>query len=241
MKPLIALLSVVALTTVAGTVPTSAEPLLGQVDTFEDGTTQGWTVNLVGTGIHPAPPGVVSGGQGGVDDNYLLLTALGGDRNGSRLAVANLDSRWTGDFIAAGITAIRMDVINLGNTDLYLRFGFEDPRGGPPENIAFTEHAFVAAGGGWQTIQFLTTAAALTAALGDIETAITTTTAVRLYHSREPNFPNPVFPIPSITTQLGVDNISAVLADVPEPATVSLWAAGAALVWVRRRRTRLHG
>jgi hypothetical protein len=62
-------------------------------DNFEDGTTQGWFV----PGDHPVPPtNILTGGPSGVGDNYLQVTALGGDGPGSRLSVQNF-SQWTGD------------------------------------------------------------------------------------------------------------------------------------------------
>jgi hypothetical protein len=221
---------------VAGAGHVSAAPLIGQVDTFEDGTTQGWSVNLLGGGFHPTPPSNQTGGQGGADDNYLVLQSIGGGGGGSKLSAANLDPRWTGDYLAAGVTAITMDVINLGQTDLFLRFGFEDPIPGPPANIAFTDAVFVPAGSGWMNIQFLVGPAHLTALIGTVEQALSNTTVVRLYHSDVPNFPNPVQPVPSISALLGVDNITAVGA-VPEPSTLALLGLAMATRLARRRRT----
>lgn len=211
----------------------SAAPMLGQMDTFQDGTTQGWAVSLLGA-PHPAPPSNVGGGQGGAADRYLLLQSVGGQGAGSKLSGANLDSRWTGDYTAAGVTAIRMDAINLGQTDLYLRFGFEDPIPGPPANIAFSDAIYLPAGSGWQTLRFHVRPGDLTAAIGSVATALANTTVVRLYHSPAPNFPNPVFQVPSIAAQLGVDNI----APVPEPATLGLLGLVLGGAAARRRRAR---
>src|SRR4051794_16073357 len=77
-----------------------AEPVVGQVDTFEDGTTQGWIVNLLGQGPPPAaalPTNVPTGGPGGSGDHFLELNSVGGQGAGSRLVALNLDARWTGD------------------------------------------------------------------------------------------------------------------------------------------------
>jgi hypothetical protein len=76
-----------------------ADPIVDQVDDFEDGTTQGWIVNLLG--MAPPPPGalpinVPTGGPGGLGDNFLRLASLGGNGPGSRLVVINLAPRWTG-------------------------------------------------------------------------------------------------------------------------------------------------
>jgi hypothetical protein len=210
----------------------SAAPMLGQVDTFQDGTTGGWTVALLGE-AHPLPPLNEGGGKEGPDDRYLLLTSHGAVGPGSKLSAANLEPRWTGNYLAAGITAITMDVINFGPTDLYLRFGFEDPTTGPPENIAFSDAAYLPAGSGWTRIQFLVGPSHLTAALGSVAAALSNTTAVRLYHSDIPNFPNPFQPVPAIMAQLGVDNIQATR--VPEPVTTTLFGLALAAVAARRR------
>jgi hypothetical protein len=221
-------------------------PIVGQVDTFEDGTTQGWLINLLG--MNPPPPealpaNISTGGPGGADDNYLQLTSLGGTGAGSRLSVLNLDARWTGDYLAAGINAITMDLINLGINDLALRLVFEDPTVGPPTNVAFsTDAVLLPAGGGWTRVTFLIDPGSLTAGLGDITAALTGTTAIRLYHSPTPNFPNPVFPIPAVVAQLGVDNIRA--AAVPEPVTFVLAGislAGLAAGAIRRRQSATIG
>jgi hypothetical protein len=231
-----ALVALLAVMSPAATAPVVAAPLIGQVGTFEDGTTQGWAVDLLGMGGHPTPPSNQTGGQGGADDNYLLLQSLGGSGAGSKLSAANFAPRWAGDYIAAGVTAISMDVNNLGQSDLFLRFGFEDPIPGPPTNIAFTDAVFVPAGAGWMNIQFLVGPAHLTALIGTVEQALANTTVVRLYHSDVPNFPNPVVSIPAISALLGVDNITAVGA-VPEPSTLALLGLAVATGLVRRRRT----
>src|SRR3954447_19404395 len=85
-------------------VPARADLTLGQTDTFEDRTTQGWTAGgiIPGTVVPVPPTNIPTGGPAGVDDNFLQLTALGGDGPGSRLSSFNL-SRWSGDYLAAGI------------------------------------------------------------------------------------------------------------------------------------------
>jgi len=174
---------------------------VGQQDTFEDGTTQGW---LVG--------GLASGGPAGAGDHYLLLTAAGSGAD-SRLATANM-TQWTGDFIAAGITGIRMDLKNLGSTDLALRLLFVDAT-----DEAFSTKAFkLPAGSDW-TPAFFSTAPSDLSALGSgsITAALHDTTELRLYHSLVPGFPGD-----PIEARLGVDNITA----TPEPTSVVLLGSG---------------
>ena len=119
-----------------------AQVVAGQVDTFEDGTTQSWRVNLIpGRPPHPAPPAnVATGGPAGTGDNFLRLTAVGGPGGsapapGSRLAATNFGGQWAGSYTAAGITHIRLDANNLGTSQLFLRLVFENPAldgSGPP-------------------------------------------------------------------------------------------------------------
>jgi hypothetical protein len=80
------------------------------VDTFEDGSDFGWHVG----GPSSYPPTVIdSGGPAGGGDGYLELTSVGGSGPGSRLVVI-AGAAWTGDYVAAGVTSIALDVINEG-------------------------------------------------------------------------------------------------------------------------------
>lgn len=205
---------------------------LGQVDTFESGTTEGWVINLLGGGSPPVaalPQNIADGGPAGSGDSFLRLTALGGSGGGSRLVAINVGA-WAGDYASAGVTGIRMSLRNPGATDLNLRLAFENPNGGPPTDLAVSTAGIVLpAGGGWTSALFPTTAAALTPLIGSAANALGTATALRLFHSPDPSFPGP-----ALTAVLDVDNIAA----VPEPATWAFWVCGALLLAARRLRTR---
>ncbi len=230
--PVVALLWLVCLPSV------SSALTIGLIDTFQDGTTQNWRINLLGDGAPPpaaVPVNIPNGGPAGAGDAFLQLTAVGGNSSGGRLTVLN-PAQWAGDYLGLDIHHIAMDVINLGTTDLHLRLEFEDPTIGPPENIAFSTDAIVVpAGAGWTHVVFPIAPQFLTAGLGSVETTLTQTTILRLYHSVLPNFPNPVFPIEAVVAQLGVDNIEAI---APEPATLLLFGAGLAAFGARRVRRR---
>jgi hypothetical protein len=207
----------IATLTCISTVSMTRAVSVGQVDTFEDGTTQNWVINLLNLGAPPAaalPVNIASGGPAGAEDNYLRLTAVGGGGAGGRLVVINFMGQWAGDYIAQGFNAIEMDVNNLGNSDLSLRLLFADPGAGPPANVAVSQVPIVVpAGSGWTSISFPIGPSHLLGLAGEVDEALRNTTELRLFHSADPTFPGP-----AIVAQLGVDNIRAV------PETGATWA-----------------
>jgi hypothetical protein len=223
---------VCVLAVVLGALPASAAPILiGQQDTFEDGTTQGWVVSLLGSPSPVPPVNVATGGPAGVDDNYLQLTSIGGGGAGSRLTVIN-PAQWAGDYLAGGVGSVSMDLLNLGATDLSLRLLFEDPAGGPPTNIAASTTPFVlGAGSGWVHATFGIAPADLTALMGDASAALSGATVIRLFHSDVIGFPG----LP-IVASLGVDNITAEA--IPEPASLVLFSVSLGMALARRRVAR---
>lgn len=199
----------------------------GQVDDFQDGTTQNWITNALGQGGGPPPVNIPNGGPAGSGDAYMQLTSLGGSGAGSRMVVIN-PVQWSGNYTAASVTLLTMNLNNLGQTDLFLRILFEDPFMGPPTNIACsTVPVVVPAGSGWTTAMFPVAAGDLTALLGDVGTVLANTTVLRIYHSVTTAFPGS-----PIEASLGVDNITA----VPEPASIAVIAVGLGTLLVRRRR-----
>lgn len=211
---------------VSASLPTSSAAIPIMPDTFEDGTTMGW---FVPDPTHPSPPtNIDTGGPAGAGDNYLQLTAIGGDGAASRLSVLN-SSQWAGDYLAAGITAIRMDVNNFGPDDVTLRLLFEDFAGpGPPVNLALTlASIFVPAGSGWMTVEFdLSLANLAVETFGSVIGALSNTDTLRIFHNPDPSFPGPGVGPPAVNVTLGVDNITAMTAAVPEPSTIVLVGIG---------------
>jgi hypothetical protein len=217
----------------------SAFPL-GNLDDFEDGTTQNWVVGLLGM-PHPAPPiNIANGGPDGDGDNYLRLTSVAGAAAGSRLVIINVD-QWAGDYTIPDDSPIDRYVIqgwvnNFINNDLFLRVLLENPMGGPPTDIAISEAVMVPAGGGWVPFEIPLGPDDLTVLLGSLDALLPNVTAIRLLHSQGGAFPGE-----PIVLEIGFDDLFAtgIIIDFPEPGTLGLFLiALAALGALRRQRWR---
>ncbi|MGG5886369.1 PEP-CTERM sorting domain-containing protein [Falsiroseomonas sp. HC035] len=214
--------------------PARAAPVIGQVDTFESGTTSGWLTGVGPFGaVPPVPPQVVSdGGPTGAGDAYLQITATGGGGPGSRLAVLN-GSQWSGNYLGAGVGAIEMDLRNLGTSDLVVRLLLENPVQAPPTDEAVTLFgAQLPAGGAWVRVAFPVFPAALAPIVGDPNQLLSGVTFLRIIHSEGADRPDP------IVGMLGVDNIRALAAPVavPEPTSAMMLGAGLLGLGLCRRR-----
>ncbi|MCG8405617.1 MAG: PEP-CTERM sorting domain-containing protein [Phycisphaerales bacterium] len=206
----------------AAVVPAKATPILGQVDDFEDGTTQNWTVG----GAHPNPPvNIATGGPAGANDNYLEVEGLGGFGPGSKLGTFNL-VQWAGDFLANGVNAIQADMRVFEGADLEMRVFMQGAGGDFTSLLAQT----VPADGQWHTITFNVSAAGLTA-VGGTSVNDTLANANRVLLRHQPGGPVGIGGAPGVDAVLGIDNVRA----LPEPATLTLLTLGGFLLARRRR------
>lgn len=199
--------------------PVTLAVTLGQRDTFDGSSTAGW----VSGAASPVPPTVENGGPGGALDPYLLVRSLGGAAAGSRLVTFN-EAQWAGDYVAAGVTGIDMDVRNFGSTDLQLYLLFESVRASP---VIIATPGVLRAGGDWTQVYFDFGLAARAEALNEV-------VRLRLFHAG-----TGAFPPDAVTATLGVDNIRAV--PLPPTALLSLGAIAALLPRVRLRRPARRG
>jgi hypothetical protein len=205
---------------------------VGQLDDFEDGTTKNWVVGLLGA-AHPAPPvNVPNGGPGGADDAFLRLTSIGGGAvAGSKLAVINL-VQWAGDYTAAGVTGISVDVRNFGPDTVDLRLLLENPKGAPPTDSAITPAVVLASGSDWTNVSFSLAPADLEVLRGSVATLLGDVTVLRFFHGSADAFPGE-----SLTALIGIDNVRALgAAPVPEPGSLALLGLGLAGLGLSRRR-----
>jgi hypothetical protein len=206
--------------------PARAAISVNQKDTFEDGSLQSWSAG--GVSNPNGPVNVSAGGPAGATDNFLRLTSNGGPSAGGKLVAFNTD-QWAGDYLAAGVQSISMQVNNLGNTDLTLRLILNSFNGA----LGTVAPVNLPAGSGWQTVAFPLTDANLdgAASFADVMSSVF---EFNLVHS--PGFTTARSSSPNVAAQLGVDNITAVGANVPEPAGMGLAAIVLAGMASSRRR-----
>lgn len=196
--------------------------ILGQIDTFQDGTTNNWA-----NGGLNFPVNISTGGPAGAGDRFLQLTA-DGNGPGGKLVVFNRD-QWLGDYITAGVTGIAMDLKNFGNVTLSIRLAFkQDTAFGAPGYLSTTAFS-LAPSSGWQHAIFLITPATMTALGGPdpFNTFFANPAEFRIINEAgiaDLNGDN-------VVSQLGIDNIQA----VPEPSLLALSAFGLLALFVRRQ------
>ena len=193
---------------------------LGMSDSFQSGTDGGWSAGPASVN----PPAVVaSGGPAGAGDGYLLITASGGVGAGSRLT-AIAGAQWSGDYGAADVDGITLDVQNFGSTTLQLRLWLAGPAG----STALSSTAVtVPAGSGWTAARFALDASALTGSAQNALAVLADVQQLRLFHSSSAAFPGE-----AIVAALGVDNISA----VPEVPAAWLMVPGLLAIGALRKR-----
>ncbi|MBA3480183.1 MAG: PEP-CTERM sorting domain-containing protein [Pirellulales bacterium] len=117
---------------------------LGQIDAFQSGATLEWRGSVVNS--------VADGGPMGAGD--FALQAFSG---GQGITVFN-EVQWNGDFTAAGVTQISMDVRNPNAFDLQLRLAISRgqrplPHGMGPTYVTAASQT-VASDGAWQLVTF---------------------------------------------------------------------------------------
>ncbi|WP_456429451.1 T9SS type A sorting domain-containing protein [Rhodocaloribacter sp.] len=177
----------------------------GQTDDFEDGTTQGWRVGSAGAPFPPA--NVADGGPLGAGDAYVEYTSTGTGGPGSKMTFFN-DTQWAGDYLTAGVKAIRMHVNNLGATDLDLRLHVTTGIDAADPGCYSAQSISLPAGSGWTTVTFPFEAANVMNILGTCNYNTVMTGVQKLWIYNGPNgFPPNIES--AIAATLGVDNVTA--------------------------------
>jgi hypothetical protein len=159
---------------------------LGQIDDFQDGGLANWEVRLPGNTFFTNVP---DAGPLGVGDSVLDVD------NTNRFIFYN-ESQWTGDYTAAGVTKISMDVRHQNDFPLQLRLGIakgDIDGGGSGDTYVTNETITVPNDGQWRRITFGVTAADFVPSAGNppvpppnIAAALTGVTHLRILHNANP-------------------------------------------------------
>lgn len=201
-----------------GTAAHAAAISLGTTDDFTDASTMGW---VGGTTITNN-----AGGPGGAADRYLRVDTVNTAGSGSKVATHNGEPRWLGNYLGAGVNALRCEMRNEGSTALEMRvvlFGL---------GTRYTSVTSVnlPVGGAWQTVTFPIGQSSLTQVLGNVayNDMIINVTGIMFRH--DPGTPSSGGA--SADGTVGLDNIRAIPA--PGAGCAGLVLLGA--LGSRRRR-----
>ena len=181
---------------------------LGQTDTFQDGTTNGWQQG----GVSPnQPTNTPSGGPNGSGDMYLSVISSGAFGAGGKLVVFNTQ-QWTGDFFTPGVTRVDAEMDNLGSTPLFMRVALRDAAG---SEYSSTNSVMLGAGSGWTAVSFDLTSSGLSRVSG-ADSLSTTLSSVNEFRFLSAQF-GPAFNGDTMAATLGLDDVHAASAAPPPP------------------------
>ena len=214
---------------VAFVLPTSAD-LLSQTDTFDAGILN-WS-----SGANPMH--VATGGSLGSGDGFLQVSRP--DSSPFHIAAFN-KTQWTGNYLAAGITAIEVDLNAITGSDaLKVRLVLWGNGG------VWASSSLSPVAAGWNHYSFGLTASELVFVDDDVNSpagsgggsglladTLQNVTIMQLRH----DYPSPTAPgnhPEHISATLGIDNFQA----VPEPSTLLYMVVAAGSLMLRRIRHR---
>lgn len=190
----------------------------GRVDTFSNGSTEGW----VSPAGNPNPPQVVStGGPAGAGDGYVFVTAIDGAPSGE-LSALNV-TQWAGDYTQAGVSAFQMDCWNAGKSALVVRIQISrvSPLGRATD-VVVSKPIVLPPGKGWVPVVVSIVSGDLRTLAGDAGLALSGATEVQIVQGPVHAFQgeDQARP-PGAFRALGVDNFRAL--GVPVPTRPTSW------------------
>jgi hypothetical protein len=194
--------------------------VIGQIDTFQDGL-DNWQGGVGGLAVAP------TGGPAGAGDQYLQLSS-GASPLPPRMTAFN-DSQWLGNFTAAGVTAVAMDLLNSGTNSLSMRVAIREGTGSSTTpGYASTTPFVLPPDGLWHHTVFNLNATSLTGfnSPQPLSVDLANVKDFRILESAAPAGVGDM-----VTAQVGVDNVTA----VPEPSALVLIVIAVPFVWRRTR------
>ena len=181
-----------------------------------------------------------SGGAGGIADGYVDVSTSGNFSGAGSRVILDGSSDWQGDYLAAGVTQISMDVNNFSEGDMMLRLGF---RAGGDNTVFVTNDVLLPAMSGWTGVVFDLAESNMETTGVSYTDTFSAVSRMRLIHRVDPNVSSggpadagdPVTGPTGglVAARLGIDNVRAL--GVPEPSTLAMLAAGLAVAARRRK------
>ena len=207
--------------------PARAGVVLNQRDTFTTNTN-----NWREPSKSPNPPfWISSGGPLGGNDGYIENDSTGESGAGSRQVMLN-NSQWTGNYVAAGVTRITADFMNVFGTPLFMRVTLRSLATTYSSIDAFE----VPIDGQWHHAVFDFNEAHMgpTPATGSDSLATVMSGVIEMRLLSAIDGPNLMGD--PILAGVGVDNVFATQA--PEPASIALIVCAVSAFFFRTPRTR---
>ncbi|MGB0775396.1 MAG: hypothetical protein ACPG32_07655 [Akkermansiaceae bacterium] len=177
--------------------------------------------------VHPVnSPNQTMVQSDGPFNQVLYVSSSGGSSAGSRLVVPNDSTAWIGDYTAAGITAVEMDLVNNSSSTLMMRLGIE---GGGPGN-RWTSSSPVTLNSSDRGRFRLEFSDLSSAGGNDLSAALANVSQIRILHTTSTG----EWKGDNVSASFIVDNITL----VPEPSSLAFFLITAAtLLPLRRRNT----
>ena len=198
-----------------------AAATLAHTSDFEGGNIDGW--------LHPISNGNSNQTSIQIDgpfNNVLLVTSSGASGAGSRLVVPNESAPWTGNYTAAGVTGVQMDLVNNSGQLLSMRIGIE---GGSSQNRWTSSTPIELAPSERGTFLFQLDSNSLSSAGGsDLTAALADVTQIRILHNATAGD----FRGDLVSGSFTVDNITL----VPEPTSSLMLALGLTTLLMKRNK-----
>lgn len=209
----------------AAVAPSAGAVTVLQTDDFQDESQNGWAHGPPS----PFPPEVnLDVGPGGSGDHSLYVASFGGGGAGGRWITFNRSSRWTGDYAAAGVQALQLDVFNFSGIGLTFRVALIGPGGS-----FVTDGVFVEDTNQWESISFSLAPGDLVPVAGsNVNLTLSAVNEIRILENASPDVLGDV-----VVADVYLDNITT-LPGIPEPSRALLSTLALTAVLAGRRRVR---
>ncbi len=186
---------------------------IGQIDNFQNSTTEGWRIGQSG-----GPVNISNGGDAGTGDAFLRYVADAANASG-KMIIFN-DNQWRGNYLNAGIQSISAYVKNPSSSQFNLRLAFGTTTSAQGGNwFSSTNSIDINAGSDWTKISFPITESDLTSVSGSgtFNSVMSNVGSLRILSSSTPSNRGA-----TLSATLEIDDITA----IPEPSTIILMLVG---------------